>query len=157
MTPKNIQGLQRLLLEVEKQIPGFDRSRPGVSAGSIGWHLDHLMLTVELTLLKMTESSPEAYRREYGFWRAVCIGLGWLPRGRAKAPKIVTPVSLKEASALEEQLSQVREQLQKAALLHPKQYMQHPFFGKLKRDTAFRFLEIHTRHHLQIIKEINAS
>lgn len=154
MTPKNIQLLQKLLKEVENQIPNREQSKPAVSAGSVGWHLDHLMLTIGLTLSKMAESSPESYQREYGFWRSVCLGFRWLPRGRAKAPKIVTPVSLKDARALEEQLSHIREQLQKAASLHPKQFMQHPFFGKLKRDTAFRFLEIHTRHHLKIIAEI---
>ena len=154
MTPKNIRGLEKLLNEAEKSISDFARHQPEVSAGTVGWHIDHLLLTMALTLKNMSTSSPQDYRKEYNFWRTVCLGFRWLPRGKVKAPKVVTPVSIKEEKQLMEQLENIRQAVREAVSLHPLQFMKHPFFGKLKRDTAFRFLEIHTRHHLKIIEHI---
>jgi hypothetical protein len=56
-----------------------------------------------------------------------------------------------------QQLTAAKEALDKFSTLDKRHYFNHPVFGILNRNRSLRFLKIHTRHHLRIIRDIVAS
>jgi hypothetical protein len=140
--------------ELEKYIHDASLQNDDVSNASIGWHIDHCLMVIGLTLANIPASNPDQYKWSFNFWRMVCLSTKRFPRGKAKAPKVVVPLSLKTDAELNQQLAESRKELESSADLHPKQFMKHPYFGLLDREATFRFLEVHTLHHLKIIEEI---
>ena len=75
------------------------------------------------------------------------------PRGKAKAPEIVKPKENEKAD-FPKLLIQTKEALQKLKQTDPNQYFRHPIFGDLNKKNTFIMLDIHTIHHLAIVKDI---
>jgi len=143
-----------LLNELESYIPHYHVSRPEVSKGSVGWHIDHTLLTLNLIIDVMKKSNPEGYRWSFNIMRILVCNTGKIPRGKAKAPDVVQPKSLITPESLQLQLAAAKEGLMTLENLHPNQYFTHPFFGDLNRKPTVRFLKIHTYHHVKIIRDI---
>jgi hypothetical protein len=143
-----------LLNELESYIQHYEVSCPGVSKGSVGWHIDHTLLTMNLIIDMMSKSDPEAYRWKFNVMRTLVCTTGKIPRGKAKAPDVVQPKSLITPDSLQLQLGGARERLITLEKLHQNQYFIHPFFGDLNRKPTIRFLKIHTFHHVKIIRDI---
>lgn len=127
-------------------------SAPEVSGGSVEWHLSHVLLVAKLMLQKLNSSDPAQYNPDINLNRSWYLFTGSLPRGKAKAPKSVDPITFDEPPSSEKLLAEVEELLKQE--VHPKQYVKHPYFGILKRNLTYRFLSIHTKHHLKIVNEI---
>lgn len=125
---------------------------PQVSGGSVGWHLSHVLLVAKLMLQKLNASDPLEYAPDINLYRSWYLFTGSLPRGKAKAPKSVNPEMFDELPSAEKLLAEVEELLKHD--VHPKQYVKHPYFGMLNRNLTYRFLSIHTKHHLKIVNEI---
>lgn len=79
---------------------------------------------------------------------------GIIPRGKGKAPDRVNKREPIHASELEEMGLKAHEAIEKLADLPKNSFFNHPYFGHLDRNAAIRFLKIHTKHHLKIIREI---
>jgi hypothetical protein len=77
-----------------------------------------------------------------------------IPRGKAKAPKVVVPKADITCADLEHHLAKARDTVKSLGLVSKDNYFEHPYFGKLKLKETIRFLEIHTTHHLNIIEDI---
>jgi hypothetical protein len=79
--------------------------------------------------------------------------IGRIPRGRAESPESVRPKQFDPTSLIlhAEKTKQTLPLLQSVG---EGEYFLHPYFGNLKKNDAIRFLEIHTRHHLLIMKDI---
>lgn len=146
--------LERLIDQLEAQVANSHLLNTGVSAAPISWHIEHSLLVIDLTLKGMKKSSPGDYRRNFSFWRLLTFSLGRFPRGRAKAPKAVEPKEGTDAQALTDHIGQTRQSLKEFLQLDPLQHMKHPIFGKLNLRQTLRFLELHTRHHMDIIGDI---
>jgi hypothetical protein len=77
-----------------------------------------------------------------------------IPRGKAKAPKVVQPKANLDNEGLLNHLSLTRNKIKTLETLSKDKYFNHPFFGDLKLGQSINFLEIHTKHHLNIIEDI---
>jgi hypothetical protein len=44
-----------------------------------------------------------------------------------------------------------------AAKADPRSWWEHQYFGVMYRDTALKFIDVHSRHHESIIRDILAS
>lgn len=85
------------------------------------------------------------------------MGRKKIPRGKAKAPKSVQPKSDYTLESLQEKLLKTRSKIAELQLLSKDHYFQHPGLGNMKLKQMIKFLEIHTRHHLKIIHDIEGS
>jgi hypothetical protein len=79
---------------------------------------------------------------------------GSIPRGVAKAPKILMAVGEIQIEELQDQFIEARKQIDTIKNLHEDCHFDHPYFGLLNLRLATHFFKIHTDHHLKIIKDI---
>lgn len=146
--------LEQLLRELEGYIPHQAHQDTAVSGGSVGWHIEHCLLTIDAVAQGLLRSQPEAYRSRFDLRRLVVMAVGKIPRGKVKAPKVVQPEGTHDTASLQAHLHRTRAQLQALSDLSPRHYFTHPFLGDFRLRPALRFLGIHTRHHLHIMQDI---
>ena len=146
--------LDKLLTQLETKIPFYKTAQIEVSTGTVGWHIEHSLLTLNGITDFLIESNPEDYKWKFNFVRIIVLSMKKIPRGRAKSPEVVQPKGNIDKTQLEIHLSETRNNIKKLEHLSRRKYFEHPFFGKLKLQQTINFLEIHTNHHLEIIEDI---
>lgn len=152
---KQLQKLTAQLSEIAQHLPAYACVNNKVSQVSAGWHLSHCMLTLRKIIETIGASDPAGYKRRFSFSKLLVFTSNSIPRGKGRAPKTVLPTDINEG-ALQNQLQELSRQVALLDGLDPNQYFAHPYFGDLKLKEAIRFMEIHTRHHLKIVREILA-
>jgi hypothetical protein len=120
----------------------------------VGWHIEHSLLTLNGIANSLIQSNPTAYKWKFNFIRIVVLTTKKIPRGRAKSPEIVMPKGSIDQPKLTALLTETRSNCKELSFLQADKYFEHPFFGKLKLKQTISFLEIHTNHHLEIIRDI---
>lgn len=146
--------LNEMVSELENNIPFYDTAKMEVSEGTVGWHIEHSLLTLNGVTSSLIKSNPKDYKWTFNLVRIIVLTTKKIPRGRAKSPKIVRPQGNIDKKELEIHLSKTREQIKSLEFLSKDNYFEHPFFGNLKLKQTINFLEIHTHHHLEIIRDI---
>jgi len=154
MTNKKIETLNTLLSEIEQNIPIKDKTNSKVTTSDIGWQLDHSLKVFNAVSEWTINSNPEDYERKFNFWRTVLFPIGYIPRGKVKAPKIVQPPNIILDEDLHAQLQTAKNHIDILKDLPEKAYFKHFIFGKLSKQQTFRFLQMHTNHHLKIVRDI---
>ncbi|MGZ5247573.1 MAG: hypothetical protein ACXWV5_11090 [Flavitalea sp.] len=149
-----LSGIEQLITELENYIPKQELTNPDVSASSIGWHIEHSLLTINLIVDTIKRSDPKEYKWTFNFWRIVVMTTKKIPRGRAKSPKIVRPTVAFNSDTLRDHVNKTRQQIRILETCVPNNFFVHPFFQKLNLASSIKFLEIHTNHHLKIIRDI---
>ena len=148
-----MQKLQKYLAELETKIPNLEAYNPTVSKSNVGWHIEHSLLTIERIIEAVQKSNPDNYTWSFKLPRILVFTMNKMPRGRAKAPKVVVPNTYDKQTLLEH-LKIVTLKIQEIENISPDKYFDHPFFGNLKLKKAVKMIEIHTNHHLEIINDI---
>ena len=64
------------------------------------------------------------------------------------------PKGIIDKNSLLSHIVVTRDKIEEMKTLSINKYIEHPFLGKLKLKQAINFLEIHTKHHLEIIEDI---
>ena len=132
-----------------------------VSKWTVGKQLEHLLLSDE-TVLDRLDSLTDGREGPAGggktvLGRAVLL-IGFIPRGLGKAPVLVKPAG-RDAADIEAGLQRLAERLaeltEQLPLLEETGWRcRHPFFGALDIGEWMRFLDVHHRHHLKIVRDI---
>lgn len=146
--------LNTLLDQLETKIPFCDTSNPAVSKGNVGWHIEHCLLTLNGVTQFLVQSDPKNYSWSFNWIRIIVFLRKKIPRGRAKAPKIVQPQENLSQEGLLNHISITRNAIKELASVSKNHYFKHPYFGNLKLEQTMNFLEIHTQHHLSIMDDI---
>ncbi len=128
--------------------------RTKISKVDVAWHVDHCLKTINRIYERLENSNPEEYAASFNLLRTLIYAWGDFPRGVAESPKVVLPPDIISTSSLYEQLEEARKNIQKLEELPVKAYFKHPYFKVLDRKQSTRFLEIHTNHHIKIIRDI---
>lgn len=145
--------LLKQIKELESKIPNQEDYNPEISKSNVGWHIEHILLTNKMILEAVEKSNPADYTWSFKLPRIVVFTMNKIPRGRAKAPKVVVPKTYDEQTLLEH-LKIVTLKIQGLENMSSDKYFDHPYFGNLRLNKTIKFLEIHTNHHLEIINEI---
>ena len=147
--------LLKAIDELESYINKRTLSNEAVSKSTIGWQISHALKVLYGVTKTIAKSNPEDYKWHFNFKRMVILTTKTIPKGKAKAPKAVRPV---EEDVTEEALlgfiQKSKAAIENTLTCEPNAYFEHPYFGLLNRDNAILFLEIHTEHHLKIIRNI---
>lgn len=149
-----MKKLEALLSKLENKIPDHELVASNISKASVGWHIEHSLLTLNSIIDTLRESNPDEYKRKFDIRRSVVMLLGRFPRGRIKAPRAVQPSADFNVDTLHQHIAVSREKLKTLEQLSPGQYFKHPFLGDFKLKAAIQFIQVHTNHHLHIINDI---
>ncbi|MEL6652894.1 MAG: DUF1569 domain-containing protein [Bacteroidota bacterium] len=147
-------SLEEKLLEIESLIAQRDALDTTISQAPVAWHLDHSLKVINGIFSTLSGSDPAQYQSDFNFTRSAVFISGSIPRGVAQSPKSVRPPEVIVTEDIRKQLSEARSNLQAFTTLPEGANFEHPVFGNLNRKKSLRFLEIHTDHHLKIIRDI---
>lgn len=148
------EGLVVLIKKLESYIPEKDRTKPSVSTSDVAWQIDHSLKVINRVSESLVSSDPSAYSSRFNWWRFLLFNLNYIPRGRAKSPKIVAPPELIYEAALHSQIIEALINVEHVQKVHENAYFKHFIFGALNKQRTIRFLHLHTNHHLKIIRDI---
>lgn len=146
--------LNILLNQLESKAASFETINPSISTAAVGWHIEHILLTIDGITLAVSKANATDYKWTFNFIRTVVMTTKKIPRGKAKAPQVVKPTGDINKESLTYHLIKTREKIAQLNTFPKGNFFEHPFFGKLKLNQTVRFLEIHTNHHLAIINDI---
>lgn len=150
------QKLDILITTLEKHIKHHEVANPAVSKANIAWHIDHSFKVINKVILTLQASDPTLYKNNFSFLGKVFFTLGFFPKGKAKAPKHVKPPEIILKEDLINQLKEARTLIKAIPNLDENAFFKHPIFGDINKKRINRFLELHTNHHVKIIKAIMA-
>jgi len=125
-----------------------------VSGWTIGMHIRHCALVMVLVCRGLNESQASPARKRWRSRRALVFLTKWIPRGTRKAPDFVVPDEAQPREELLQALNEAHAAVAAACRLDAGRWIPHPNLGPLSRDEALKFLLIHNRHHLKIIRDI---
>lgn len=152
-----LHSIEQTLESLRAAVPECDAIAPSVSGWSVGEHIHHCCLSMIGISKSLRKSTPPAPRARPSLPRSVVLVMGFIPRGRAKSPSFVVPKPSMPQPELVALLDQSRALLTDASTLDRGTWFTHPFLGTMRRDQAFKFVLVHNRHHLRIVKDILAS
>lgn len=146
--------LEHLLLQLESHLPNLDKTNFKVSNSTIGWQIDHCLLVINGIIGQLEISDPSKYQPKWTFPKFLVFTTGKIPRGKAKAPKVVIPTQVATQEELIAKLAAAKNNVLKLDTFSENQFFNHPFFKDLNVKQTEKFLVIHTKHHLKIIEDI---
>ncbi|MEM7084873.1 MAG: DUF1569 domain-containing protein [Bacteroidota bacterium] len=142
------------LSEIEEKFDYGHEIDPKVSKVTVAWHLDHMLKTINEICKALEASNPDAFKASINFSRIISLTLNYIPRGAAQSPSIVLPSGNITQSDLQRQLEEAKNRLILVFELPDNAHFNHPYFGIINRGQALRFIEVHTHHHLKIVRDI---
>jgi len=147
-------NLMRKVAKLAIYIENKDERSKKVSKATVGWHIYHALLVINNVFNHISQSDPNDYVKKENKTREYVLKNKKIKRGVAQSPEKVFPpkeYSEKELKTLLKQTKQIVVQLD---LLPKNSFFAHHNLGHLTTKEAVKFLSIHTKHHLKIIKEI---
>ena len=142
------------IAELEFYLKKGNVNNINISAQGTYWHIEHSLQVIKVIIEALQQSNPEKYKWHFNLKRLVIFSTGVIPRGKAKAPKSVVPNNDLNYEIINKSLEQVKLLLPFLNEMPKNSFFKHPFFGLLNVKQSKRMIELHTAHHLKIIKDI---
>jgi hypothetical protein len=148
-----MRNLEAPLSELYSYIEHAEKINQNVSSVNVGWHIEHSLLVIIKIIQSVSKSDPNNYKWKFSLPRAVVFTMNKFPRGKGKAPDIVKPKQL-EKTDYDALFAEAKQALARLKNVDKDQFFLHHVFGNLNKKNTFIMLDIHTKHHLKIIREI---
>jgi len=139
--------------EIESYIPKHESKNLVVSKSTVGWQIDHSLKVIN-GIIAALKDAPTDKTSKLTLLGHFCLTTRYIPRGKGKAPKRVLPPDHIEEKQLYKQLTSAKFLVPKIQSIDSKATFKHPYFGVLSKKQTIRFIEVHTNHHLKIIRDI---
>ena len=149
-----MKRLNKYLEELESHIPNYSSHNQDISTANVGWQVGHAFKVIISVSRALEQSDPNDHKRTFNWKRSLFLTIGRFPRGKVRSPKHTRPDANIDPSDLGKLLSEVQNAMIETAKLSPTASFTHPVFGSLNLRQAHKFLELHTYHHLLIIRDI---
>ena len=146
--------INNLLDNLEAQVANYSILNQAVSKGNVGWHIVHSCLVINSVCAAVIKSDASKFIKKFSFKAFLVLLLNSFPRGKAKAPSFTMPSEELNPASIIKSIQAARASLEALAKAGKNQYFTHPIFGDLNTGQTFKFLGVHTNHHLKIIKDI---
>jgi hypothetical protein len=143
-----------LLNDLEAQIENYSSLNKAISEGNVGWHIVHSCLVIDSVCGAVCKSDPTKFIKKFSIKAFFILLFNAIPRGKAKAPSFTIPSEELSPAFILQSIQTSRKCIEALAIAGKNQYFTHPIFGDLNAADTFKFLAVHTNHHLKIIKDI---
>lgn len=146
--------LEQVLNDINDYLPAYKKQNAKVSETDVAWQLDHSLKVIITVIGQLKKSNPDAYKNRFNLSWVYIRLRGAIPRGVGKAPSVVkakAPISMMD---LENQLTLAKTLLRELEICPANAWFSHPYFGAMNKKNTLKFLMIHSRHHLKIVKDI---
>ncbi len=124
------------------------------SAWSVGMHVEHCCLAMVKIHRSLVGSTPPAPRVGFSLRRWIVLRIRTIPRGRVQAPAAVLPSNDSTAEQVLTLVEKATNAVDGLRDVPAGAWFDHPILGVLKRDQCIRFLAVHNKHHLKIVRRI---
>jgi DinB superfamily len=151
---RQLAQIKTLVRTLSDNIPFATQQAAAVSAAPIGWHIEHALLVVDSVINACCSSVPGAYQHKRSFVRFLIMTFEKIPRGKVKAPKGVRPGADISVAQLQEHVTRTMKNVDRLSGLTAGHFFSHPFLGDMRLRSTAKFIMIHTKHHLAIIRDI---
>ena len=142
------------LADLRSVVPEASVVVPAVSKWSAGMHVQHVCLAMIAVCQSLVGSAPPPPPSRFSLVTSAIFLTGRIPRGRGKSPDRAIPAEGVSREELESMLTECERWLEEARQVSEDHWYRHFAFGVLDRDRTLRFIGIHNRHHLRIVREI---
>ena len=149
-----MKKLLAFINELETQLPNKSVVNDAVSKSSVCWQIDHSLIVINGVISQLQKSDPSDYKAEFNFKRWLIFTTNHIPRGKARAPKLVNPEVEATEQELIEKIILAKKNIAIIDTLNRNQFFRHPFFSDLNVKQTKKFLTLHTLHHLKIIRDV---
>ena len=149
-----MKEIDELINQLEANIEFENQSDLTISKVAVGWHIDHSLKVLNGVVTVLKNSNPEEYQKKFNLMKKLIFLLGFIPRGKAKAPKTVRSFETITKNDLLSQVATAKKNSSEIQNLNPKSFFKHPHFNYLNLKETIYFLKLHTNHHLKIINDI---
>jgi len=146
--------INNLLDNLEAQIANYSILNKAVSEGNVGWHIVHSCLVIDSVCGAVCKSDPSKFIKKFSFKAFLVLLINSFPRGKAKAPLFTIPSQELSPASVLQSIQTSRKSIEALSKAAKNQYFTHPIFGDLNTADTFKFLAVHTNHHLKIIRDI---
>lgn len=146
--------LNKQLTQIQLFIQDDDRVNTNVSTASTYWHIEHCLKIIDGVITILQQANPADHKPTFSVMKMVVMTTGYIPRGKARAPKETTPDGTPTKAKIKAMCDQALVKLETLKTVPQAACFKHPLFGWLRKKESLRFLGIHTAHHLKIIKDI---
>jgi hypothetical protein len=151
-----MRNIEQRLEKLYKFIEDADKVNTSVSSANVRWHIEHSLLVIIKMISALTDSDPAQYKWKFNLARAIVFTINKFPRGKGKAPDAVNPKQT-EKTDFDALFSNTREKIEELKKADPNKFYDHNIFGVLNKNNTFILLDIHTKHHIQIIEDVISS
>lgn len=148
------EAMRRIAVGPEERLRA---AQTAISGWSPAEHLDHSIKVARAMLDQLLDPVPLDPLKPISLLGHAVLLSGFIPRGKAKAPKRVRPViaTVDELLAGLDALAVSITRVEDPAWKHPEgPVIPHPYFGGLTSVQTLHFIGVHTHHHLKIVREV---
>jgi hypothetical protein len=142
------------LAELSTYIPQSDRQNLAISNANIGWQIDHSLRVMNQVITALLSSNPAEYKPKFNWRKSFIFFTKKIPRGKVRAPKGILPTEEITESSLISSVELAHKNIGLLENCAPHRFFVHPFFGQVNVRETFVFIEVHTEHHLKIIRDM---
>lgn len=146
--------MDKKLTELASYISKKEIINTSISKASIGWQIHHSLTVINGVSLALMRSKEKDYKSKFHLLKSYIFLVEKFPRGKSKAPKNANPPENPTEEEIRKQLANAHKLISKLTGLPPNSHFKHAIFGVLNLKDSGKFLQIHTEHHLKIIRDI---
>jgi hypothetical protein len=148
-----MRNIEQRLGKLYTYIEDAHKKNSSVSSANVGWHIEHSLLVINKMITALIHSDPTQYKWKFNLSRAIVFTINRLPRGKGKAPDTVIPNHTGEID-FDDLFTKTREKIEIFKNANPNNFYEHTIFGVLNKKNTLAVMDIHTNHHINIIKDI---
>lgn len=148
-------NISKTLGELREASVNPDASKQSISRWSVGMHIHHCCLVI-LEICNHLKNSVPPPPKKWSFLKSFLFLTGFIPRRRGVAPEKTLPLESLLPQELYKLLDEAERAIEEIKNIDRQKWFKHPVFGVITGDEGIKFIEIHNRHHLKIIRDILA-